>query len=340
MQTAEVIPFNKQEIAAFSEFRSQLATLKHDNEKAVFNYDDPKGNKEARSHVYKLRQTRAAVEKVRKEQKADALEYGRKVDQQAKEISEEIDGMIELHEAPLRAIEEKEAARVKAHKDRIAAIGVYLDGSESAEVIAGAISRVEAVVIDESFQEFRAEALMVKTDVVEGLRKRHAAQVAQEEQAAELARLRAESIAREQKEREEKIAREAREHAERAAALKAEAERIARESAEREAAAKAERDRIAKQQEIEQAKAAQEAAERRAIEAERIAKEKAERDIKDAQEAERREIEKREADKTHRAKINNAAVAKLIALGLIEADAKMVITAIAKKEIPAVSIAY
>ena len=68
-QSAEVIQFNKNEIAAFSEFRSQLATLKHDNSKAVFNYADPKGNKEARSHIYKLRQTKSGVDKVRKEQK-------------------------------------------------------------------------------------------------------------------------------------------------------------------------------------------------------------------------------------------------------------------------------
>ena len=70
-QSAEVIQFNKNEIAAFSEFRSQLATLKHDNSKAVFNYADPKGNKEARSHIYKLRQTKSAVDKVRKEQKQE-----------------------------------------------------------------------------------------------------------------------------------------------------------------------------------------------------------------------------------------------------------------------------
>jgi len=39
-KTAEVIEFSQTEIAAFSEFRSQLSTLKHDNSKAVFNYTD------------------------------------------------------------------------------------------------------------------------------------------------------------------------------------------------------------------------------------------------------------------------------------------------------------
>lgn len=56
-------------IVAYDPFRAQLAQLKEGNAKAVFNYRDPIGNKEARSHVYKLRQTKSAVDKVRKAEK-------------------------------------------------------------------------------------------------------------------------------------------------------------------------------------------------------------------------------------------------------------------------------
>ena len=348
--TAEVIQFNKHEIAAFSEFRSQLAQLKHDNEKAVFNYADPKGNKEARSHIYKLRQTRAAVEKVRKDQKAEALEYGRMVDGTAKEISEQIDAMIEIHEAPLREIEAKEAARIQAHKDRISAMCVILDGSESAAEIQAKLVAIESFVIDDSLQEFKAEALLVKTDAIEGLKKRHAAQLEIEAQQAELLRLRAEAAEREQKERHERIAREAREAAERKAADAARAEKEASERREREqkeAVERAERAQKLAEQQAEQAEQAKREAQERAERAERQAKEDAERAIRQAEEhrqaalkAEQEATARREADKAHRAKVNNAAVAALVASGLSDADAKLAVTAIAKGEVPAVRIDY
>lgn len=68
-EQAEVILFNEQKISAYDPFRAQLAELKTNNEKAVFNYEDPAGNKEARSHIYKLRKTKSAVDRVRKDQK-------------------------------------------------------------------------------------------------------------------------------------------------------------------------------------------------------------------------------------------------------------------------------
>ena len=70
-------------IAVYDEFRGQLSELRDANAKTVFDYEDPKGNKDARSHVYKLRQTKSAVEMARKEEKAESLAYGRRVDEQA-----------------------------------------------------------------------------------------------------------------------------------------------------------------------------------------------------------------------------------------------------------------
>lgn len=334
--TAELIQFDKNEIAAFSEFRSQLAQLKHDNEKAVFNYDDPKGNKEARSHVYKLRQTKSAVEKVRKEQKAEALDYGRKVDSQAKEISSEIDSMIDVHEAPLKAIEEKEAGRIQAHKDSIESMCVALTGDESSAEIAELLQGLEAITIDDNYEEFKAEALLVKTESIEGLKKRLAAQKEMEDQRAELERLRKESEENARIQREQAIAQEAREKAEQQAKAQAEAAKREHEEAE------------------ERLKQQAEQAERQAKEAEQRAKDaeaKAQRDIKEAAErsereraelarAEQAELEKREANKKHRAAINNAAVDALIAGGVDAEQAKAAIILIAKGEIANVKISY
>lgn len=62
----EIINSSLGDVNVFNEFRSSLSKLKIDNQAAVFDYESIKGNKEARSHIYKLRQTKSAVEKSRK----------------------------------------------------------------------------------------------------------------------------------------------------------------------------------------------------------------------------------------------------------------------------------
>jgi len=336
-QSAEVIQFNKNEIAAFSEFRSQLATLKHDNSKAVFNYTDPKGNKEARSHIYKLRQTKSAVDKVRKEQKQESLDYGRRVDQQAREISEEIEGMIELHEVPLREIEVKEAARVAGIKERMATMEAYAHIDEfTSDDVKALLAGVEAFAIDDSLQEFQAEAAILKDHSITIIKQMIEAATKREADAAELVRLREQAAAQERKDHEAKIAQEAREEAERQANAKAEQEKREREAQENRLKLEAE---TAQRQKLE--------AENRAKEAEA----RAEREIKEAAvraeldraakiELEREEQEKREHNTKHKAAINNAAVAAFVAGGISEEIARQVVTMIAKKSIPSVSISY
>lgn len=337
-QSAEVIQFNKNEIAAFSEFRSQLATLKHDNSKAVFNYTDPKGNKEARSHIYKLRQTKSAVDKVRKEQKQESLEYGRRVDQQAKEIEAKIDGMIALHETPLREIEAKEAARVGEIKDRIDMMTAFdlLDAPMLSAGLKDYIDLVTNVAIDGSFEEFKSEAAIVKDAALTKLNAMLEVQTKAEEDAAELARLREQAVEQERKDREAKIAQEAREEAERQANAKAEHEKREREAQEN------------------RLKLEAETAQRQRLEAENRAKEaeaRAEREIKEAAvraeldraakiELEREEQEKRERNTKHKAAINNAAVNALVQGGIDKDEAKAVITLIAKGSVPGASINY
>ena len=110
MSTAEqfVVPSEDQPLAAYSEFRAQLSKLREENASLIFDYHDPKGNKEARSHIHKLRRTKGAVESVRKEEKAASLAYGRRVDAEAKAIIGEIEDMIEVHERQIKEIEEAE----------------------------------------------------------------------------------------------------------------------------------------------------------------------------------------------------------------------------------------
>jgi len=335
--TAEVIQFNKNEIAAFSEFRSQLATLKHDNSKAVFNYADPKGNKEARSHIYKLRQTKSAVDKVRKEQKQESLDYGRRVDQQAKEISAEIEGMIEVHEVPLREIEAKEAARVGGIKERMATMEAYahIDEFTSGDVKA-LLARVESFAIDDSLQEFQAEAAIIKDHSITAIKKMIETATKREADAAELVRLREQAAAQERKDQDAKIAQQAREEAERASQQRADQEKREREAEETRLklhAEKAERERLEADN---RARQAEENAQRQIKEA----AEAAERDRLSAIAAEAAEQKRREADKKHKAEINNAAVDALVAGGIDAKIAKQVVTLIAKGTVKNVTIRY
>lgn len=106
----------------FADFKKQLEDAKVLNEQTVFDYEDNKGNKDARSHIYKLRQTVSAVDKVRKAEKAESLEYGRAIDSTAKEISEELRSMISVHETPIKAIEDREKQRKQLIENNIQSI--------------------------------------------------------------------------------------------------------------------------------------------------------------------------------------------------------------------------
>jgi len=310
-----------QEITAYNEFRAKLSELRSLNESLSFDYEDPKGNKEARSHIYKLRKTKSAVEQVRKKEKAESLEYGRRVDSEAKEIMGEIEGMIEVHQAPIDEIEQREKDRIAKHEQNIEYLLSYLDPAHddmSSNMINNYIHELEEYEPDESYEEYTDRAIEVYKKARDYLVDLHAKAAKSEAEQAELARLRAEAEERERKDREERIAREAAENAKREAEEAAKAEREAAIRREEELKLKAER-------------------------AEREANETEERMKREAEEQKRREeqeAEKREQNKKHKAKINNAAVKALLDGGMDEEQAKMAITLIAKREVPNVIISY
>jgi len=74
-QTLEV--FKEQNITAYDPFRAQLKELERWNSQAVFDYEDEKGNKEARSHVYKLRKTKSAADNVLAKEVITAIAQGK-----------------------------------------------------------------------------------------------------------------------------------------------------------------------------------------------------------------------------------------------------------------------
>lgn len=281
-------------ISQYEKLNADIAILEDRDGAASFDYRTPTGNKAARSHLFALRSQRGAIEKARKEAKAYALEYGRRVDSAARELEARVDRLIAPHQQHIDAIEAAEQARKDAHHarlDYIASLGSIYGNSDE---IRSAIVELKTIETD-SMQEFAGKAAQSVLDRLRELDAALADALRREAEAAELAKLRAEAAEREERERVEAIKRQAiadeRQRAE-AAERKRVADEVAKRAAE-EAAAKAESDRKERE-----AHAAIEAAERRELEA-KLAKERAERErleaIRRAEEAEARA--KAEADR-------------------------------------------
>lgn len=263
--------------AAIAELRDKYLTLKIDG------VNDKKGYADVHEARMVVRSTRAAVEKTRVKLKADALEFGRKVDTEAKRLTALLDPIYDHLDAEQTAIDEaKEKAKREAEEAKRAKLQARLDALREVNCIANSLT-VEAMT-DEQFKE----ALDDATAGFEEAKKRKA------EQEAELARLAEERKRREAEEAEARRKAEA-EAAERRkqeeAALAKERERLA--AIEREQAA--ERTKIEEERrKVEREKARQEAAERARVESERRhaeqqAREKAEAEARAAREKAERE---------------------------------------------------
>lgn len=356
----ELIIDKQFQVAAYQPFYSQLIELEKQNSELAFDYESSKGNKEARSHVYKLRQSKAALEKTRKDEKAESLRIGKAIDSEAKEIEARIEAMIEVHQVKLDEIESRETSRIAAIKSRIETLKTYVQMLETigSEDLATGISELEQIAIDDSFQEFSAEAAQAKDARLIHLRVHLEVVKDREAQAIELERLRQEAAERAQKERDEAIAKAAAEQAKREADALAARKEVDAKAAIEAAEAKAKAEREAAERRELQLKLEAENAERRRVEAEqnaikqaKEAAERAEREKVAAVSAEKARIEaaeraaaeeqaKREANKKHCAAINNAAKQAFIDNGLDEETAKLVIRLIAQGIVPAVSIQY
>lgn len=310
-------------IAVYDEFRNQLTQMSAQNKSLVFDYEDPAQNKAARSHIYKLRQTKSAVENARKAEKKASLEYGKRVDTEAKEIITRIESMIEIHAKPIEEIEAREKARIQEHTNMIESM--QRTSEQSLDMNGEPLTAIDyqsaldyLLDLERDWEEFADQAELVRSQSIEQLRSKLEARKKYEAEQEELAQLRAQKEERERLDREEAAKRE---QAEREERIRQEATQRAKDEAERQ---RLELKRAAEAAEL-KAKQAEEDA-RRKIEAERL--------------EEQRKAEKREANKRHCAKINNAAITALTDNGIMLDDAVDVIDLIAKGKIPAVVIQY
>lgn len=322
--------------------RTQLDEFKSD-------VSTKKGRDAIASMAYKVAKGKTALDNLGKALVDEMKREPAMVDAERKRMRDTMDQWKEEVRAPLTAWEEAEEARQARHKAGIEWFQLRAKEHHDLDLqeLRSSLTEVEGKVVGAAWEEFEAEAHRAKAKAVEALAAAVAAREKHEAEQAELAKLRAEAAAREQKDREERIAREAAERAQREAEAKAQAEREAAIKREAEAAAAAERREMelklaAERAEREKAEAIQREQQAKADaarrEAEAVAAEQ--RRVAAIAEAEAKEAKRREADKAHKTAINRAALDAFVQGGMTEECAKLAVTLIAKKAVPAVTISY
>ena len=307
-----------------------------------------KGRAEIASIAHKVARSKTYLDGIGKDLVDQYKEIPKKIDANRKRIRDELDALKDEVRRPLTEWENAEKARIEKHQSKIRTIRLRLECEDldSGELAAN-IELLESTIIDDSWEEFAAEAQAAKDASLAKLYAAKSAATKREAEAAELARLRAEAAKREQEDRDRNIAEAAAEKArrdaeEKAAREKAESERKAkeeREAAERRelelklAAEKAERARL---EAIERAEREKQAA----IEAERRKQEEAER-ARLAEEARvKAENDRRAADLAHREGIHRAIRDALKDKGIPASHAITVVALLSTGSIPFVTVEY
>lgn len=255
-----------------------IATLTNRYAGVVYNVADPEGMKEAIAARKAIKAPLFAVEKIRKEGKAPILELGRKLDGDARHITEQLEALVRPIDAQIDAEKAKAEIALQAENQRVAQItqsivdlnmvAGQMGGKSSAEIVKK-MADLTAYELSDWADEFIVQAEKARAGAIAALQQLHAGALAQENMAAmeaervaqdraELARLKAEKDERDRNEqarlddaqaridREEAASKARIEADERAARqVREEADRIARVTREaEEARLKTERDRV------------------------------------------------------------------------------------------------
>ncbi|MEG3078530.1 hypothetical protein R3F64_01500 [Halomonas sp. 5021] len=300
--------------------------------------DTATGRKAYASMAHKIARSKTAIDNIGKELVADLKQLPKTIDAERKRWRDQLDAWRDEARGPLNEWEAAEEARIAHHVQGIEWLrdmALEIEELDSA-ALKERLTNAEAKKVDESWEEYEAEAHRVKDVTVSTLRAAIQKRENYEAEQADLERLRKQEEERKQQEREAQIAREAEERARREAEQAAQAEREAAARREQEAKAEAERKEREYQEGI--AKAQREAeAERQCIQQEHERREQARLD---AERREREEAERRQADKEHRKRINRAAMQAMIDGGMPEDCAKQAITLIAQSKVPNITINY
>ena len=338
---AEIVEADPSVVFRDEEVRSGLvAEIEAEIKGATYDLSTDKGRRAISSMAAAIARRKTSIDAAGKELNEDHRKAINLVDAIRRDVREKLDGLRDRARAPLTAWEEAEQSRIDHVEKVIASLSnaAYVQIGATVADVDAAMASVAAVTIDLAiFREREPVAAKEKTRALEALSGAKARIQKEEQERAELERLRAEREKQAQREQAEKAERD-RERAALAAAeeakrREAEAARIAAERAVAEERRKAEVAAEAERRKHEE----QLAAERR----ERARLEQEAREKEDAARRAREDEERRQADRDHRATVMGQAKAALMEHGGIREDAaKKVVLAIVAGSIPNVSLRW
>lgn len=355
-----------------------LQAVKEEVSSQVPDLTTAKGRARIASLAKKVSDSKVAVEKPGRDYLRRLKEMPKVVEVELKEFVDAMNALRDETRKPLTDWEAAEQARKDKHVDGIQAIKdmTVFEATPAAAHVAKLIADLQAVEINDAWEEFLPEAAQVKDETLAKLRNLLAERTQYEAEQAELVRLRAEAEAQAQRDRDAEIAHVAAEQARLHAEQQAQAERDAAARREQElldqaaatqraaaqaaldAEAAAERQRLQLELQAEQARTAATQAEASRVAAEqRAEQERAASVLRQEQAVEQarqnelarqaaaaafelEQAQAREADEAHRRAINRAALDAFIAGGMPEECAKQAVKLIAQRKIPAVTISY
>lgn len=340
-----------------------LKKLREQETSVIADISTEAGRDDIRSRAFKLAKTKTAIDKKGAELKEEAQATVKAVDAERRRIWDELEALQLEVRKPLTEWEQAEKNRVAEHESAIIMIeaALQINADATAKALQGMIDSVQGMA-NREWEEFTFRATATIKRVVDDLSARLTVRKKADEDAAELERLRQLEIKRQNDEREAQIREE--ESWNELAAI-ANAWQATQYSELSHIAAAFIDALVAEEQAVE--KLEQEKA--RALEAElnelaaiallfdrniqagidsKAAADAAAQKVIDDAAADKKRLDDEEIERgkntAHKKKINNAALNKILSILNSEEDiddaAKAVITAIAKGEVPHVSIKY
>lgn len=256
---AALLELNQTELTAFEREAAAIAEMREAYMPlTISGIDDREGFATVHKARMVVKGKRVEVEKRRKELKADALEYGRKVDTAAKALTEllaPIESHLDAEESAVtqekqRIAREAEEAKARKLQERVTKMLAVEAPIGAAAIAAMADDEFTAALTQfaEAFNARKAEAARIAAEEAEAKRQ-EAIRMATEREALDAERKRLAEVEQKQKAEADRIAAEQRKideakAAEQKRAADAEATRLRAEEIEREKAAAAERARV------------------------------------------------------------------------------------------------
>lgn len=376
-----VIPSPETALTVFSAEKGLdpwLAKIREEIVGFVPDVSTAKGRAAIASLAHKVARSKTALDAAGKKVSADLKLIPKKVDAERKRVWDTLEQWQEEVRRPLNEWQASEDARVDRHNKGIEWFRLRADENSELDAaeLNSSIAEVESRIIDESWEEFEAEAHRIKARALASLKEALEKRVKADSEAAELLRLRQEADARAEADRiaeaqrvaveaeRQRVEKERREQQEesdrliRKAELEREQARIDQEQAELrsqqaerdriEAVERAERDRVAAEERAEQQRIqAEKLAEQERLaanERQKLAEEKARQDEIDRHQRAGDEIERqrlaRESDQAHKIKIMGEAKQAIMGMNVSEELAKAIVLKIARGEVPNITINF